>query len=352
MTGKGLGDESVNGELVGRLADSALFREFQRAFEDATRLPLTLRAVESWQLAHTDSRNLNGFCALLSHSNHSCAACLQVQQRVCEGVNGVPCTMTCTFGLTETSVGVKVGKEIMAYLQTGQVFFKPPTPRQTQQALTQIKRWGLRLDEHKTAGCYTDTPVVRQSEYEATIRLLQFFADQLGTMASQIVLCHQSAEPVQITRARKFIEERHQEKLTLAVVARQAGMSPFYFCKTFKKVTGMNFTRYVSRVRVEDAKSLLLNLNFRASEIGYQVGFQSLAHFNRVFRRVVGESPKEYRAHLPNALRPNSRRNKHDLSKWKPVASAHGITGQDYQLFPKAPSRWTSITTKSRGNTR
>jgi YesN/AraC family two-component response regulator len=63
----------------------------------------------------------------------------------------------------------------------------------------------------------------------------------------------------------------------------------------FKKGTGLNFTEYVSRVRIENAKNLLLNPNLRISEIAYQVGFQSLTHFNRVFKKVVGEAPTEYR---------------------------------------------------------
>jgi AraC-like DNA-binding protein len=48
----------------------------------------------------------------------------------------------------------------------------------------------------------------------------------------------------------------------------------------------------VSRIRVEDAKGLLLNRNHRGSQIGFEVGFQSLTHFNRAFRCIAGESPK------------------------------------------------------------
>ncbi len=284
--------------LVEALVRAPVFREYQRAFEDATGLPLTLRAVEGWQLAHNDSRQQNGFCALMSQTSRSCAACLQMQQRVCEGVNGVPCTMSCTFGLSETAVGVKIGRDIIAYLQTGQVFFKPPTPQRTNRALKQIKEWGLNLDMQEAARRYNQTPVVRRGEYQATVRLVQFFADQLGALANQIVLQQQTTEPPQITRARNFIEEQHQEKLSLAAVARQAGMSTFYFCKTFKKVTGLNFTDYLSRIRVEKAKNLLLNLNYRVSEIAFEVGFQSLTHFNRVFKRIAGESPTLYRQHL------------------------------------------------------
>jgi AraC-like DNA-binding protein len=69
----------------------------------------------------------------------------------------------------------------------------------------------------------------------------------------------------------------------------------------FKKATGINFTDYLSRVRTERAKNLLLNPNLRVSEIAYEVGFQSLTHFNRVFKRILGQSPTEYRGQLAQA---------------------------------------------------
>jgi AraC-like DNA-binding protein len=51
-------------------------------------------------------------------------------------------------------------------------------------------------------------------------------------------------------------------------------------------------------VRLERAKNLLLNPNLRISEIAYEVGFQSLTHFNRVFKRILGRSPTDYRVRL------------------------------------------------------
>ncbi len=287
-----------NNRLVEALAASTIFREYQRAFGDATGLPLTLRAVEGWQLAHQGDRRQNGFCLLMSQENHSCAACLRMQEKICNGVNGVPCTLRCALGLNESAVGVKIGKEIIAYLQTGQVFFTPPKPQQTNRALDLIKTWGLKVDRQEAARSYNETPVVQPGEYQATIRLLQFFADQLGVLASQILLQQKDTEPPQITRARQFIELNCQEELSLAGVARQAGMSEFYFCKMFKKVTGVNFARYVSLVRVEKAKNLLLNINYRVSEIAFEVGFQSLTHFNRIFKSIAGQSPTEYRRQL------------------------------------------------------
>jgi AraC-like DNA-binding protein len=75
-------------------------------------------------------------------------------------------------------------------------------------------------------------------------------------------------------------------------------MSRFSFCKLFKQVCGINFTSYVARARIEKSKNLLLNPNLLVSEIAYEIGFQSLTHFNRVFNRVLGQSPSAYRAQL------------------------------------------------------
>lgn len=291
--------QSHNKRVLEVLAQSAPFREYREAFEDATGLPLNLRAVDGWQLAHSGDRHENQFCALMSQSNRSCGACLQMQQRVRDGVTSDPCTMRCPFDLNESAVGVKAGQNTLAYLHTGQIFFKPPTPQQTDRALKQIKEWGLNVDIREAARRYNETPVIRRTEYQATVRLLQFFADQLGTLANQIVLQQETAEPAQITRAKQFIEEHYQGDVSLGSVARHAGMSTFYFCKTFKKITGLNFTHYLSRLRLEKAKNLLLNRNYRISEIAYEVGFQSLTHFNRTFKRIAGESPTDYRQHLP-----------------------------------------------------
>jgi len=290
-------------EVATALGASAAFRDYQRAFGAVTGLPLTLRPVVSWQLAHHGDSRQNAFCALMSGSNRSCAACLQLQQRVCDGTNDVSCTMRCALGLNETSVGVKTGQEIVAYLQTGQVFFKPPTPQQTMRAFKQLAAWGVKLNVRDAERCYHATPVIEPGAYRATVRLLEFFALQLGALANEIVLQEQTAEPEQITRARRFIEANFRKTIPLAVVANQAGMSMFYFCKRFKCVTGVHFTHYVKRVRVEQAKSLLLNQNYRVSEIAYEVGFQSLTHFNRAFKTIAGQSPSEYRNQL--ASRPS-----------------------------------------------
>ena len=130
-------------------------------------------------------------------------------------------------------------------------------------------------------------------------KLLGIFASHPGMIANQIVVQEENEEPPMIRRAKSFIKEHQTEDISLGDVADSVNTSTFYFCKMFKKSTGLNFTDYLSRVRVEKAKNLLLNPNLRISEIAYEVGFQSLTHFNRVFRKLVGQSPTQYRQKLP-----------------------------------------------------
>ena len=117
-----------------------------------------------------------------------------------------------------------------------------------------------------------------------------------------------NAEPPVVQKAREYIDRHKTEELSLANVAKAAGASVFHFCKVFHKATGLKFTDYVARVRLEDARTRLLNPNLRVSEIAYNVGFQSLTQFNRTFKRVFGQSPSDFRARLASGKHPGKGR--------------------------------------------
>ena len=106
--------------IAEKLAESPLFRNFQQAFEVATVRSLTLRAVESEPVAGVENDTSNPFCSLLAQSRLACALCRQ-SRKVGEVEPG---PSVCAFGLCATTIGVKVGKEIVAFLQTGQVLFR------------------------------------------------------------------------------------------------------------------------------------------------------------------------------------------------------------------------------------
>jgi AraC-like DNA-binding protein len=104
------------------------------------------------------------------------------------------------------------------------------------------------------------------------------------------------AEPVDIWKARNFIHEHSDEELSLTQVAKAVNICGNHLSEKFKRVTGVNFVEYIARRRFEKARDLLQDPNLRVSEIAFTVGFQSLSQFNRVFKRLSGKSPTEYRA--------------------------------------------------------
>jgi YesN/AraC family two-component response regulator len=161
-----------------------------------------------------------------------------------------------------------------------------------------LAEWGVTAAKGAMRKNYFDTRVLSSRQHQAVVKLLAIFAQHLSLVSNQIVLQEQHAEPPVITRAKQFIAEHQGEELSLEQVAKAVNTSKFYFCKIFKKATGVNFTDYLSRARTERAKNLLLNPNLRVSEIAFEAGFQSLTHFNRVFKKILGQSPTEYRRQL------------------------------------------------------
>ena len=106
------------------------------------------------------------------------------------------------------------------------------------------------------------------------------------------------AEPVKIWRARNFICEHSDEELSLTQVAKAVNISPNYLSEKFKQVTGINFVDHVALTRFEKARILLQDFGLRVSEVAFAVGFQSLSQFNRVFKRLAGTSPTQYRVEI------------------------------------------------------
>lgn len=292
---------NANGQLLEALTRSEIFQTYERAYTETTGMPVALRPVETWQLPLHGKRRESAFCAMMAETSRTCAACLQMQEKLAQSAADGPCTMTCTYGLREIAVPVKLGAQTIGLLQTGQVMCQKPTAASFERAVAKAKELGVDLDQERAKEAYFATPVLPQKKLESVCSLLGIFADHLSMKSNQIAVQTQNAEPPVITRAKEFIREHHTEDLSLGQVAAAVHTSVFYFCKLFRKITGTTFTEFVSRTRIERAKNLLLNPNLRISEIAYEVGFQSLTHFNRVFKNIVGESPTAYRGHLAKA---------------------------------------------------
>jgi two-component system, response regulator YesN len=103
-----------------------------------------------------------------------------------------------------------------------------------------------------------------------------------------------------IFRAIRHIEEHLDTTLSLAEVSRVAGMSKFHFCRRFQECTGQHFREFLARRRIERAKGLLKAQGRTITDIFRDVGFKDMTHFGRVFKRIEGQLPSEFRRHPGN----------------------------------------------------
>jgi YesN/AraC family two-component response regulator len=100
------------------------------------------------------------------------------------------------------------------------------------------------------------------------------------------------------------VSQHYHEELFLPGVAREMNYSSAYFSKLFKQCFQRNFIHYLTDIRIQAAKDLMWNTELTIREIGEKVGYKDPNYFTKVFRKIVGESPSEYREtnHMRRAL--------------------------------------------------
>jgi len=289
-------NNSEPGAISEKLSQSQILRDYERAFSEATGLPLTFTAAGRKRPGMRGSIAANEFCVQMSETQPGCRMCVDMQEKLAESsTDGSTQSSMCLAGLTDSAVPVRVGEKVLGFLQTGQVALKQLARSDFKRVAVFLKKGGADVDWETLERAFFGSRVIERKQYDAVLSLLEVFAQHLSMAAEQIATQQAHAEPPMIERARQVIDERSSEELSLADIARSVHTSTFHFCKIFKRATGMTFTQYLSMVRVAKAKKLLANPQARISEVAYEVGFASLTHFNRMFRRIAGESPTHYR---------------------------------------------------------
>jgi AraC-like DNA-binding protein len=254
---------SARQRFIQNLAESDLFQHYQKAFHTLTSLPLNLESVS--EDIHIDQIT----------------------------------TRTGVAGVVETQVPVRVGKNTIAIMLTGGVRLQPASAENfvpVAKALLDDDRSAAEIRSAKVQ--FEQVPVMQPERYGAALAILQSFALQLGDSAHRLLFATATHEPEAVRNAKSFIHAHLAEPMSLEAVASAVNVSPFHFCKLFKRATGLTFTDFVNRARVEKAKRMLMKPAARITEVAYDVGFQSLSHFNRSFRRIADESPTEFRSRM------------------------------------------------------
>ena len=97
----------------------------------------------------------------------------------------------------------------------------------------------------------------------------------------------------------EYIGKHYNDEITLDDMAELAGLSPAYFSKYFKDITGTNFTKYLNSIRLEHALKDMLTQNISVTDAALENGFSNVKFFITICKKVYEYTPAQYRIHHP-----------------------------------------------------
>src|SRR6266446_9791783 len=169
-------------KLIQQLSSSRIYQDYELAFSGSTGLPLTLRPIDIWQPALKGKKRENPFCILMAQHSRSWAACLDVQHKLAQGPGSEAKTVRCFAGLCDSAVPVRLGNDLIGFLQTGQILLRRPSRKQFARAARRLVEWGLEVDLKQLEEAYFQTRVLTPNQYDSVLRLLTFFGQHLSIL--------------------------------------------------------------------------------------------------------------------------------------------------------------------------
>lgn len=124
--------------------------------------------------------------------------------------------------------------------------------------------------------------------------LRQKFVTAMVELTQAVVIRNQEPDGI-ITKAQEYIRQNFRRDLALEDVARTVGVSPYYFSKLFKEEAGLNFSEYLTEIRIETAKRLLSDRELSIKQVCVDSGYANPNYFSRIFKKWVGITPTEFR---------------------------------------------------------
>ncbi|HHV97446.1 MAG TPA: response regulator [Clostridiaceae bacterium] len=92
-----------------------------------------------------------------------------------------------------------------------------------------------------------------------------------------------------------YLQNNYNQEITIEFLASQVYLTPNYLCNLFKKETGKTINQYITEIRIEKSKEMLANTYKNIEEIANEVGYNDARYFSKLFRKIVGKTPSEFR---------------------------------------------------------
>ena len=199
------------------------------------------------------------------------------------------------------------------FIKASSIYFNPKGALSGMFSLPELKRaslflekfkHGFKVPRHHTLMVVDKMKRVCRSDDMDTLfsflklmEVLQSLKDDVEPLCSDVYSSNVSEnEGMRLSKILSYIMDNYNTQITLEDIARKAYMTPHAFCRYFKKHTGHTFISFLNEVRINDAcKSLISGQKADCiSGVAYKAGFNSITNFNRVFKNIIGQSPKAY----------------------------------------------------------
>ncbi len=281
------------------MVESAEFAEFTAILNRLTGLAMGMISANGVVRRKISEAEWNPVCRLIRANPEGLRRCLACNRRhhSLAAKSGETQFYICHAGFRDIAVPIFAQGKHVATIFSGQVLPEP-------QSATGFQRLRKRLSWVKASSrdlraAYDHAIYLPRENLASVMRLLELFARQLCESAQRIRDLQAQLERVEIQRGREYVESRFQDpQLCLNDAARHACLAPAHFSHVFRQTTGTSFTRFVQARRVAEAKKQLADTRRSITDVCFACGFNSLTHFNRVFRDFEKRSPRQYRRSL------------------------------------------------------
>lgn len=282
-----------------QLAGSRSVREQQVAFTCATGVPLTLLPASEHAGVALDGAYCVKGCLGAPSGDHCQRKLVQAERRAVRMAE--PVQYCCPSGLVKILVPVFVSGEHLGSVLAGPFTLQSLDDGRLAELMSRLESAGLggRVTELRTTWRYS--PQLTTEKSRATATLLGMFARYLEECGRKAPVTKARRSPL-LEKIEKFLAENQEGQVSLREVATRVNLSPCHFCSVFKKQTGLTFTEYRNRQRLNRAGELLRDRERRVSDVAFEAGFESIPYFNRAFRRRFGCSPSDYRQRLATEI--------------------------------------------------
>jgi AraC-like DNA-binding protein len=278
-----------------KLKELPELQRFQQDFELLGGMRLAF--VDDLGLGIESAEGGSPMCAAMRESGAGCTMCARTRHALLAQATNHPAAMACDAGLMEVAIPVNISGIRAGYFLFFGFASASPNAAAAQRVRHLLRHHGIEMDAAGIETLLSRAPIAPQELAAVYQRMAQLAIHQIALRITDQLVDAEVTMPPAVTKACGFIRAHALgDDLNLGVVARHCAISEGHLSRIFHRATGLTFREYLTQVRVEHAKALLLRGSQSVTEIAYDSGFQSLSQFHRAFLKAHGTSPGKLRA--------------------------------------------------------